>query len=218
MRRRNLLPASTLQQGVLVRSILRVSFRGVRERTLLKGVMNCLLSEQEFAGRFVESQVVLRGYLMAHIRNFADAEEVFQDVAKVLWERHAEYDPGRPFVRWALGIARNKMLHYHRTRQRARVIFDDELLTSFEARYEELHEELDLRRKVLLICLSEIPAQTRKILNLRYQAGQAISQIAETVGKTANYVHVILSRARDALRKCADKKIAGELDFEGTLP
>jgi RNA polymerase sigma-70 factor, ECF subfamily len=179
--------------------------------------MNQIVSEQEFASRFAESQVVLRGYLMAHISNFSDAEEVLQDVAKILWERHSEYDLKRPFVRWALGFARNKMLHYQRTQQRAKVIFDDELLATFEARYEDLNDELEVRRKVLLICLKDIPAHTRRILNLRYQSGQAVSEIAAAVGKTANYVHVALCRARDAIRECAKGKLAGDMGY-GELP
>lgn len=179
--------------------------------------MSQIISEQEFAGRLVESQVALRGYLMAHIRNFSDVEDILQDVARVLWERHSEYDPDRPFVRWALGFARNRMLHYHRASQRARVLFDDELLTAFETRYEELNDELETHRKTLLICLKELPDQTKTILNLRYETGRAISEIAAALGKTANYVHVTLSRARDVIRACARKKLAGNTDYEGEL-
>jgi RNA polymerase sigma-70 factor (ECF subfamily) len=177
------------------------------------------LTEDEFAARMVEAQVTLRGYILAHVWNHADAEDVFQDVAKALWERQEAYDQEKPFARWAMGFARNKVMSYHRTRKRSKLLFDDSLLNAFEARYEALEDELADRRRALRHCMAELPERSRRLLQLRYGEGQAIAAIAATIGKTRNNVRVIFSRIYGALRKCISFTVsANALETEPENP
>ena len=68
--------------------------------------------------------------LLAGIGSFHDAEDVLQEVAVSVAKNYGSYDRARPFVAWALGIARNHMLMYFRRYHRNRLVFSDQLIAT----------------------------------------------------------------------------------------
>lgn len=54
--------------------------------------------------------------LLRHVMvpNINDARDVLQETAVALWQSIAHYDPARPFVAWARGIALNKAKMFNR--------------------------------------------------------------------------------------------------------
>ena len=67
-------------------------------------------------------QTSLLAFITASAPQFSDAEDLLQEVAVEVAVRFDEYDPSRPFLPWALWIAKIKLAEFYRTRQRRQVI------------------------------------------------------------------------------------------------
>lgn len=64
----------------------------------------------EFVRLWTAASPRIHAYLVTLVLNWADAEDLLQDVGVTVWMKFAEYDSSRDFVAWACGIARNKVL------------------------------------------------------------------------------------------------------------
>ena len=53
----------------------------------------------------------------------AEAEDLLQETAKVLWKKFGDYDPKLPFLPWAKAFARYEVLNYVETEDAAPVFF-----------------------------------------------------------------------------------------------
>ena len=72
------------------------------------------------------------------MRDFTARDDVLQEIAVAVIETFDRYDPERPFVGWALGIARNQVRLYLRRKQRDRLIFDEEIIARLAAAFESM--------------------------------------------------------------------------------
>ena len=59
---------------------------------------------EEFLKLYSDSQRRMYAYLRTQVFNSQDADDVFQDVAVVLWRNFPQYDRSKDFTRWACGI------------------------------------------------------------------------------------------------------------------
>lgn len=101
--------------------------------------------QEEFVRLFAQAQSALRGYALALSGSFRDSDDLVQEVAVILLRKFAEYDRQQPFVRWALGVARNVVLKSRRNYARHPLCFDSDLVASIGQRYAALAPELDAR-------------------------------------------------------------------------
>ena len=87
----------------------------------------CILDEnqkrQAFTQHWLEAEPSVSAYAFASISGFHDAEDVVQRIAQELARRFDEYDSSRPFVGWALWIAKSRVIDFYRAQGRERVIF-----------------------------------------------------------------------------------------------
>jgi hypothetical protein len=63
----------------------------------------------QFGVRFVRFQDRIFAFMATVLPNRDDAEEVFQQISLVLWQKWRELGPSRDFVRWACGMAHHKV-------------------------------------------------------------------------------------------------------------
>jgi RNA polymerase sigma-70 factor (ECF subfamily) len=167
------------------------------------------LTHDEFVRRLVAVQGLLRGFILTHVQEPGRAEDVLQDVSVILWKKLDTYDPQRSFSGWALGVARNEILHARRDTARFRIVFDEDLLDQAARRYEALEPELDRRRLALRHCVGKMPEHYRGIVEQRYGQALPIAEVARRLGKKTGAVHMLLSRIRQALADCASRYLAG---------
>ncbi len=66
-------------------------------------------------------------------------------------ESYANYDPQRPFVAWALGIARNQVGTYLRQHRRNRVVLDAVAVENVAAAFERIPSA---QIQQLIICVN----------------------------------------------------------------
>jgi RNA polymerase sigma-70 factor (ECF subfamily) len=136
------------------------------------------------------------------------AEDVLQEVAQIVAEKFSTFDRNQSFVSWALGIARNRVLKYYRTRARDRVVLSEEALMRLGEVLEQVGAENEERREALRQCLKEITGRRREVLELRYRQNIKVTEIAEKCEMSTSAVSVMLHRVRAALHDCVERQLA----------
>lgn len=152
----------------------------------------------------------LRAFVGSIIRDPHLREDVFQDVAVILWKKFAQYDPARPFGAWARGIAANRIKQALTARKRQPVCLEAETI-DWLAQAEPVPDDAARaaeEAEALRQCLERLPPRARRLLALRYDQGLKLRELAEQVGKKLDAVHKALSRIRAGLRLCIERKLA----------
>ena len=152
------------------------------------------------------AQPVVSSYLTALVRDFAARDDLLQDVAVAVLESVDRYDPSRPFVGWAIGIARNSVRQYYRTSGREPLVFDAELTGQLAVTFERVSSDQLQRLDFLQDCLPRLDGRAQAICSLRYTDGLKPAAIARALGMRANSVSKALQRIRQQLRECIDSK------------
>jgi RNA polymerase sigma-70 factor (ECF subfamily) len=161
-----------------------------------------MIEEHDFLRRFTQAQPALRRYVLAHVPDFHQAEDVLQEAAVVLWDRRAEFDPSRSFEAWAFGVARNKLLHSRRAAAVRREVLTPELSEQVAARLAELAPAFEQRRGRLRDCVRRLAERARAVVELRYDRGLSTEEIAGNTGDSVNAVRILLCRVRRTLARC----------------
>ena len=65
-----------------------------------------------FASRYSRHHVDLLRYVLTLVPDRAQAEDIVQDTARVLWQKAADYDPTQPFLPWARKFAWFEVLKF----------------------------------------------------------------------------------------------------------
>jgi len=133
-----------------------------------------------------------------------DAEDATGEVFLKARLHLAQYDASRPFQPWLYRIAANHCWDELRKRRAHGEIEDSEALI------DELEDEAPTPQEAVLVKESkrnvrkEIAAldeRSRAAIALRYFAEMSYEEIGEILGLSANFVGVLLLRARRTLRK-----------------
>jgi RNA polymerase sigma-70 factor, ECF subfamily len=159
----------------------------------------------QLAADWERARTAVFAQLLAGIGSFHDAEDVLQEVAVSVAKNYASFDRSRPFVAWALGIARNHMLMYFRQYHRSRLVFNDELISKISKHLESIVENgADRRREALHSCVNQLEARQRRLIEMRYSRCFSVAQIAESLGKSVTAVKGSLHRVRKSLERCVN--------------
>ncbi len=168
------------------------------------------MDQRRFLSFFLEHQGLLKAYVLVATHNPSDADDLLQEVAGVLWEKFEQYDAGRPFRAWALGVARMEVLKWRQRRARSREVLSEEALEAMADTADELAEEAAARRSHLRTCLEKLAERASAVMRMRYRDSHAIAAIAERMKQSVASVEMILVRARRALRECIDRRMVRE--------
>ena len=163
---------------------------------------------EQLAAAWTRAQPTVAAFITSMVLDFNDAEDVLQQTAVALVRKFEDYDSSRPFIAWAIGIARNEVLKHRRNRAMQRHLLSDDTLDQLAATHEEMADELDAMRRVLSKCLEAVEGQAREALDLRYGEDLKPGVIATRLGLAAGTVRVILHRVRAALRECIERRLA----------
>lgn len=169
-------------------------------------------SPTDFAELFAEHQPRVFGYILAIVRNSADANDILQQTAVTLWNKFDGFEPGTDFAAWAITTARFESLNFLKYRRRSRLSFDQSVIELLATEFEEPSSDLiDARRSALRKCLAKLSPLDAKLIDNRYSHGLGSRQLAELMDRSQASVCNSLRRIREALLAC----IQHRLDQEG---
>ena len=172
--------------------------------------------EQEIEARerltrlWLEAEPAVRAFVGAAVRGFHDAEDVFQQVALTVARRFDEFDDSRPFVAWALWLAKSRITDHYRKQGRERLVFSDGLLEQLAEMLVLQQPESSARQEGLEQCIEKLPEKSRRLLRLRYVEDRPMEEVANALKSTAGSVRVMLFRIRDLLAECIEREMTKE--------
>ena len=158
---------------------------------------------------WTRAQPIVTSYISALVPDFHAVEDILQSVALIVVKKTDDYDPSKPFLAWALGIARNEVLHYRRSKARETLVFNDSLMKLLSRTFAEQEEHSKEIRRAMTGCLKHLSGRPREVFRLRYGEQMAVKTIAKQLETSANTVSVTLNRCREALRKCLSQQLGG---------
>jgi RNA polymerase sigma-70 factor (ECF subfamily) len=177
--------------------------------TSLEDVMNARARSVEFVRLLTASSGPVYGFILSLLPRFADAEEVFQEVCRIAWERFDEFKPGTDFTAWACRLAHFRVLEFRRRQQHVPTLFSDLLDAKFVESSIE-HEPLGERHAALLDCLQKLAPRDRELIARRYSADVKPAAIAQEKGLTVSAIHKSLNRVHQLLFNCIQRNLQKE--------
>ena len=156
-----------------------------------------------------ENRSRILGLIVAMVRDFELAEDLFQETVLEILKCQEQFDPTRSFGPWACGIARN-VVRRHWRRQSSQPasglaeIIEDLAAISTEGDDDKWrHERIALRR-----CLQKVPGRMRQLLLLRYGHNFKGRELAERAAYRQGSIRNTLARLRRSLRQCIETQTA----------
>lgn len=150
-------------------------------------------SEAE-ANRAIELYAdTVRRICMVHLKNESDTEDIFQTVFLKYVLRSAAFESAEHEKAWLIRITINACKDLLKSVFRSRT-------TSIDAVLEQAAVDKAEHREALCAVLS-LPPKYRDTVYLHYYEGYSAVEIGRLLGKNANTVYTLLSRARTLLRQ-----------------
>ena len=172
---------------------------------------------RELTVHWIKAQPVLGVFIGTLIKDRHHAEDIMQQVAQTVAEKYEVYEGDRPFVPWAIGIARHKVMNYQKKYRRDRHHFDSDILKTIAEVSGEFSEIYDERKKALDACIGQLEGRNRAVIELRYLKDMKTGEIGDALGLSNNAIFVLLHRVRGVLGKCvASRLLLEEGGYRGT--
>ncbi len=162
----------------------------------------------QFTRLWTDAQPTVSQYVASLIRDQWAARDVLQNTSLALLRKFSAYDPSRPFLPWALGVAKFEILGHRRDVARNRLVCDSDFLEKYTQAWAEVAPPINDEASALRDCVSELKGRPRTIIKLRYAEGQTSETIANELKLTAANVRTILKRIRETLKQCVEKRMA----------
>lgn len=139
-------------------------------------------------------------YVSRRLNDRGAAEDV---TAEVFHQALANLDRfewrGTPFVAWLLRIAANAIVDHWRRTSREQQLGDDDGPESFPVNAENIQQVE--RRAMLFRLVGTLPADQRRVIEMRFGEEKAIREIAREMGRSEGSIKQLQFRAMQSLRE-----------------
>jgi RNA polymerase sigma-70 factor, ECF subfamily len=161
----------------------------------------------EFVDLFSRNAKGVYGYIYAMLPHWEDADDVFQETSRVLWQKFIAFKSGTSFFAWAREIARYQVLSFRRRERRSRVTFTDAFVDAVAATADASVERLEAEQRALADCVETLKPREREIILLRFSQEATTKSVAEQLGMTTDAVYKAISRVQTVLLKCIEQAL-----------
>lgn len=152
----------------------------------------------------------LRGFILSLVPNWADADDIAQEVRIRLWEQFGEYDSTKDFGAWARTIAYYQVLTHRERQSRHRSLISSQFVETVAAEVAAISDELDAEQRALADCFEKLPEPKRNLLLRYYSGDRTTRQLAAELGRSFDATRQAVLRARLALRDCVEETLHEE--------
>jgi RNA polymerase sigma-70 factor (ECF subfamily) len=170
--------------------------------------------EHEQYSRFLRiytaHEPAVRAFVRRLVPTRADADDIMQEAAVVLWAKFASMPPEADFRAWAFGIARYEVLAWLRDKGRDRLVLDENIVLLMADESAAAEGRLERERHALEDCMQKLPSTERGVLMRAYSGDSQIQQLASESGRTVPGFYQWLHRVRRLLLDCVRRTLARE--------
>jgi RNA polymerase sigma-70 factor (ECF subfamily) len=155
-------------------------------------------------------QARIYAYIFSLRPNRTDVEDIMQETITVMWRRFGDYTSGTDFQAWAITIAKYCVFSYFKRHKNLPHPFSEEIIPILQSKSNQFIDKLDTYAESLNNCVKKLPEKDALFLNLRYDQGQTIGNIARRFDVTTRAVYKILSRIHNTLLRCVRRSVGEE--------
>lgn len=164
----------------------------------------------EFAQRLAAAQSSLYAFIVSLMGGRQEAADVLQETNLKLCREFHRYDVSKPFVNWALTLARFEVMAWRSRQSRSRLVLDEDVAQRVAAALEVQGADSERELAALEFCLQKLPERQRALVEERYQHGRTVRAIARQMAQPENALAAMLYRIRKALHDCITATVVGE--------
>jgi RNA polymerase sigma-70 factor, ECF subfamily len=144
------------------------------------------------------------------VPNWADAQDIAQEVRLRLWEQFDAYDRSKDFGAWARIIAYYQVLAYRKRLRGQHLHFGQEFLQLVATTFDAGIEQFEARSRAMQKCLWKLSAVKRRLLLRCYSGRETVRQVAESLGRSFEAVRKSVFRTRHQLAACIERELKAE--------
>jgi RNA polymerase sigma-70 factor (ECF subfamily) len=164
----------------------------------------------EFARLLAAAQSSLYAFIVSLMAGRQEAADVLQETNLKLCREFARYDAGKPFLNWALTLARYEVMAWRTRQGRSRLILDDDVFEKMAGHLESHPPVAERELTALEGCLGKLSPGHRAAIEERYMEGSTVRAMAARRGQPENAVTALLYRIRRMLHNCITTTMAKE--------
>jgi RNA polymerase sigma-70 factor (ECF subfamily) len=153
-------------------------------------------------------QTLVRGWLRVRLGDWANADDLAQEVFVTAFKRIRTYAGEAPFPAWLTGIARNHWRNHLRKHQAEAVGGTEDLSALIDADPLLHHHDEGHLVEALRACLEPLEGTARELLEQRYVVGRTVRDLAASSGRGYSALTMQLHRLREVLADCISNRIA----------
>jgi len=168
---------------------------------------SCSDRTKEYLRLLGQEERRLRGFILSLVPNWADADDIAQEVRIRLWEQFHTFQPGGDFGAWARSIAYYEVLTFRRKQARRREVLSTDSLEAIAKEVALMSDELDAAIQALKDCFEKLPQAKRELLMQYYAGASSTREIAAAMGRSFDATRQAILRTRLALRDCVEKAL-----------
>lgn len=161
-----------------------------------------------FVQHFSANARRIHAYIYTLLPRWSDADDVFQETSRVLWEKFGDFTLDTDFFVWAREVARYQVLAFRQRQARSRIVFSDEFLEVVAAATAEHSERLEAEQRALTECIEKLKGSQKKLVLLRFSVGSTTKSVAAQLGMSIAAVYKSLNRIQDILLHCVGRTYA----------
>ncbi len=169
----------------------------------------------EFVQELTTNAKRIYGYILTRVPNWADADEIYQDTCRILWEKRQLYVSGTSFHAWAFRVVDIHVKTFRKDQAKKASLFSDAFADAVERGYQTrsdgaASDETERRQEALGTCLSKLSERNFDLIVYRYQNAATAKTMASTFGRSTEGIYKALSRIHSFLIECVHKTLSRE--------
>ena len=157
---------------------------------------------------FLSCEPRIFAFIRSLVFSRADADDVLQETALVLWEKFDQFEPGTRFDRWAFRIAHFQVMYHRQKKARDRLRFSDSLIEQLGDDMLADSDQLEETQHALTHCVGQLPEPDRALIRQRYSGSTTNRDIARDSGRSESAISRALNRIYMKLLLCIEGTLA----------
>lgn len=160
---------------------------------------------REFVTFLAQCERRLGDYILTLVPNWADAEDIAQQVKLRLWEQFDKYDASKDFGAWACTIAYYEVMTYRTLSGRNRVQFSPEVVDRISKEADSIAPKLNARISALQRCIDKLTQWQRELLIRCCVKGESVKDVAFDMNRKVDSTRKAILRIRRELFHCVEE-------------
>lgn len=165
------------------------------------------MTEELLVKTLLDARPRLIAATLAVLRDVHQAEDVFQEVMIKALRMRDSFSDEAGLLAWTRVSMRNQGIDFVRRAGRLDIILSELALDAVDASLEK-GDTSPPRVAALRQCIASLPAESQRLLRLRYDEGHSGRDLAKLLQRSEDAIYKALSRLHAALRRCTEARLA----------